>query len=67
MSDGKKHDALKKFKDITGADDERAKFYMESSAWDLDVSTRFKIILTILFFLSKFIIPSAECSHQLPR
>ena len=38
MSDGKKHDALNRFKDVTGANDERAQFYMESSNWDLDVS-----------------------------
>jgi UBX domain-containing protein 1 len=29
---------LSQFKDVTGIDTERAKFYLESSAWRLEVS-----------------------------
>lgn len=48
MSDGKKHDALNRFKDVTGADDDRAKFYMESSNWDLDVSVPIVRLMTFV-------------------
>jgi hypothetical protein len=35
-----KDELLSQFRDVTGIDAERAKFYLESSAWRLEVSTR---------------------------
>ena len=69
MSDGKKDDALNRFKDVTGADDERAQFYMESSNWDLDVSIEssentFVANLVRRPSVSTFF---SERPHELPR
>lgn len=36
MSDN--NEKLQQFLTVTGIDEERARFYMESSAWDLEVS-----------------------------
>lgn len=46
MSDN--HGALvKQFADVTGCDEHRARFFLESSAWELDVTiSPFKISLT---------------------
>jgi UBX domain-containing protein 1 len=37
---------LSQFTDVTGIDAERAKFYLESSAWQLEVSKQIIYIVT---------------------
>ncbi|CAG2053954.1 unnamed protein product [Timema podura] len=38
MSDSNKPQLLSQFTDVTGVDEERARFYLESSAWQLEVA-----------------------------
>lgn len=45
MSESKNEEAIASFRSITSADEERAKFYMESSNWNLDVSILLNITL----------------------
>ena len=56
----KQNEAFANFVAITGASEERAKFYMESSDWNLDVSEvhliRFQLFLSVI---RKFILQAA--------
>lgn len=38
MDDNSRSEIIAKFASVTGVDEERAKFYLESSNWNLDVS-----------------------------
>ncbi|XP_064634834.1 NSFL1 cofactor p47-like isoform X2 [Lineus longissimus] len=38
MADAAKQDQIEAFKNLTGVNEERAKFYLESAAWQLDVA-----------------------------
>lgn len=40
MSDSEQSNKVNEFAGITNVDAERAKFYLESAAWDLDVMTK---------------------------
>ena len=45
MADAASHSELiAQFTSVTGVDAERAKFFLESAAWKLDVSIYFRII-----------------------
>lgn len=37
MADPERERAIDSFKDVTGVDTERAQFYLESAAWQIDV------------------------------
>lgn len=37
-----KEDTLRQFCDVTGADENRSRFFLESSNWQLEVSILFK-------------------------
>lgn len=40
MSDGNQDEILSEFKTVTGINEDRAKFYLESTNWDLQVCSR---------------------------
>ncbi len=50
MADASHDDLVVQFASVTGADAERAKFYLESAAWSLDVN----ITTNLVYFLTSF-------------
>ena len=51
MSDSDQEEKVNQFVGITGADSNRAKFYLQSAAWDLNVKDDDLIILVRLVLL----------------
>jgi hypothetical protein len=45
-----KEDTLRQFCDVTGADEDRSKFFLESSNWQLEVSEHSPYILSSYCF-----------------
>ena len=46
MADASHDDLVVQFTSVTGADAERAKFYLESAAWSLDVNITINLVLS---------------------
>ena len=43
MADSLREDLIAQFTGVTGSDPERAQFYLESAAWNLDVRSSFNL------------------------
>jgi len=50
MTEEDKRRLISEFVDVTGADEDAAKFFMESSSWDLPVFMHLMMLLNVLKF-----------------
>lgn len=62
MDDNAKSEVLANFASLTGVDEDRARFYLESSNWNLEVSDVIQMVIYAVFdssiFTSMFIFSS---------
>lgn len=49
MADADREALIASFKDVTGVDTGRAQFFLESSGWQIEVSSESYILLIVIF------------------
>lgn len=57
-------DSIRQFMGITGVDEERARFYLESSAGELEVSTMRKAPLCVITKVCVFVVGRGEILRE---
>jgi len=56
MSEPEQINKVNEFAGITNVDQERARFYLESAAWNMDVIVKKTMVLLIFFFYRHYFI-----------